>query len=45
MWSQACKLLLVDTGICAKQLAGSQLTLEIGCHMVNQIVRLMDPKI
>lgn len=35
----------MDIEICAKQLAGSQLTLEICCHEVNQMIRLMDPKV
>lgn len=35
MWPQTCKLLFVHTEICAKQLAGSQLKLEMCCHKVN----------
>lgn len=35
----------MDIGIYAKQLAGFQLTLEICCHKVNQMIRLLDPKV
>lgn len=35
MWPHTCKSLFLHTEICPKQLAGSQLKLEICCHKVN----------